>query len=362
VSGPAVDDAVARASALVELKRYEQAAALVATRLAEDPADAAAWRMLAFCRLRLGDPAGACQAVDDALRHDPTNEWAWRLRAIGLLRLEWRQEAVGAAAEAVRLDPDGWLAHHTYVAVLSAAPGRGAEAYAAAVHATTLAPAEPDAHHLVGVIATTAYPTMGWPIAEQAYRTALRLDPQHADALLGMASVRLRRRFWGTPFTGAHDIAAALSIEPQSTSADAHIVLLAARLLRPARRLTAACFIVAMVCRLTAETLAGRPGDPDRSVGAAWLVRVGALASIVAVWTWWLPRTRRRLPPTLRGPVRAALLRDPVLNLLAGPVVIGMVAALVPLAVPALPDIVFLAALLSSAGFVLGVHVRNARR
>lgn len=315
-----------RAVALAEVGRHRDAAALLAPHLAANPADTTGWCLLAQCRNALGDPAGALDAADQALRGDVTEEHAWRLRALVLVKLHRHQEAVAAAAEAVRLAPGSWATHSMYAHTLSYVPGGLPHAYTAAVHSTTLAPQQPEAHFRVGIV---AHESGHRGIAERAYRTALSLDPQHALARNNLGVLKLHGRRPGRAFTAAEDFAASLAADPQSATARRNVEAVAVLLLGRARWL-------ALLCVWLATVFAGAAGvgqgDPPRP--GALLPRLAGIAVMTALWGWWAWRTHRRLPRRLRGPMRALVRRSRAVGVMAAGLAVADLALVPVLAVP----------------------------
>src|SRR3954467_9854702 len=111
-------DSIARARTLIDLGRHEQAKAELARALAEDPASAEAWCLLAQCEQRTGDVPAMRYAASQALASNPDSEWAHRLQALALHKMKRHEEAVTAAREAVRLAPSQWQQYVVLVTAL----------------------------------------------------------------------------------------------------------------------------------------------------------------------------------------------------------------------------------------------------
>jgi tetratricopeptide (TPR) repeat protein len=122
---------LARAEALVELRRYAEAESVLGHVLAAGPDDDRAWCVLALVHDGLGHAARMLEAANRAVALAPDHELGHRLASIALARLEQPEEAVRAAAEAVRLDPHGWRTHLQYSLVAAQVPRLAQDAYRA---------------------------------------------------------------------------------------------------------------------------------------------------------------------------------------------------------------------------------------
>ncbi|MEQ1572409.1 MAG: tetratricopeptide repeat protein, partial [Myxococcota bacterium] len=89
---------------------------------------------------------------------------------------------LAAAAAAVRAHPEDVAAQELYLDLL-VGTGRTGVALEAARARLAAAPRDPDANYLVGRA------TMDPAAAQLAFEAALRLDPDHARASMGLASV-----------------------------------------------------------------------------------------------------------------------------------------------------------------------------
>src|SRR4051812_21356939 len=208
---------------LCEAERWAQARPLVSLLLAGQPENELAWCLLAQCELGLGRYDQALAAAGQAAALAPDHEWPHRLVSFAASQLGRPGPAVRAAREAVRLEPEMWQTQVRLAAAvgrLGAGPHRWnrrsrssrAEAGLAADRALALAPEEPQVQLIYGLVAATAGRRA---VAEQAYRTALHLDPQHSGARHLLASLRLQHR--GGPgglAEAATGFAAALSADP----------------------------------------------------------------------------------------------------------------------------------------------------
>jgi Flp pilus assembly protein TadD len=107
VSGPG-----ARAAALLDMNRPQEAVAAARAGLGADPADGDLWCLLARAHLALGEADYALGAADRAaaIGH-PDEGWPHRIRAMALRRLGNGPAAIQAGRTAVRLGPDIFQNH-----------------------------------------------------------------------------------------------------------------------------------------------------------------------------------------------------------------------------------------------------------
>ena len=212
-----MDRALEKATVLIELRRFAEAADMVARVIAGDPENGHAWCVLAQAYLGLDKPAEALKAAVTALSLDPEQEWAHRLASAAFGRLARHEEALRAAREAVRCDP-----HEPQTFVRLAVAGSYlqwalGEAAAAAHQAVLLAPHAAATHGAVGIVACAAGRRR---TAESAFRRALAIDPQNLTALNGLAALHLQRSNLGRAgelADAAGGFAMALRTDPRST-------------------------------------------------------------------------------------------------------------------------------------------------
>jgi tetratricopeptide (TPR) repeat protein len=121
--GPAAEQIgrhIARAEALAELGRRQQALDVLNELIAAGSQDIRVWRALAAVYLETGDGEKALRAADWVVTFAPDDEWGHRLRASALRLLERPEEAVAAAEKAVRLGPRVWQSRASLAAALEA--------------------------------------------------------------------------------------------------------------------------------------------------------------------------------------------------------------------------------------------------
>lgn len=215
---------VARASALTDLHRAEDAVALLQRAVAEAPEHRRAWCELARAELSRNRPEEAMRAANRAVALAPEDEWPHRLASLALGRTGRADEAVRAAREAVRLAPHTWQAHLRLAEALSAQPAVGLhrrkprrEAGQVARRAVELAPLEPDPHTTVGHLLLRENK---FRQADAAFREALRLDPENTRARNGLGLGQLRR---GRVVAAAGEFGAAVAVDPSDQIARRNI-------------------------------------------------------------------------------------------------------------------------------------------
>jgi tetratricopeptide (TPR) repeat protein len=184
-----VHAAVSRASALLDLRRPEEALEVLNGALAVEPDVAQLHCLSGLAHLQRQSPGQALTSGSAAVVRAPELEWGHRICAVALMKIPGRwEDARRAALEAVRLAPESAPGHIVLASALQAAGDR-AGALAAARHAIALDPYDADAHSTLGeILFAQDRPDEAIP----AYQQALALDPEDADALNNLAVARLR--------------------------------------------------------------------------------------------------------------------------------------------------------------------------
>ena len=192
---------LAQASVLLDLKRYDEAASLLARAVAAEPQDSRAWCLLAAAHLGAGRYGEAAAAASRAITLAPSDDRPRRL-ASSAQRRGRIAAAISSANEACQLAPDDWRAH---VRLARAELATEADFLAqaeltrekyfkdaelAAATAVWLAPFEPDAHFTAGQV---SYAQRKWKAARTHQERALVLDPAHSGALNQLGRISLRR-------------------------------------------------------------------------------------------------------------------------------------------------------------------------
>ncbi|GFE13380.1 hypothetical protein Sgleb_14270 [Streptomyces glebosus] len=195
------NSAVEQAQALFDFERYEQARAVLAQHLAENPDDRRAWIEIGHCHLKTEQPEQALHTADEALKLAPEDFFALILRAKALTRIPdraWRA-AEPVLREAVQADPHHWYGYAMLadavcrMSLVRYVQANGnqfpppherdhvlSEATDLAAEALRLGPEEIYAHEIAHQVATFSLDTT---LADQLDHAILRLDPTHTEAL-----------------------------------------------------------------------------------------------------------------------------------------------------------------------------------
>ncbi|MET7470222.1 tetratricopeptide repeat protein [Micromonospora sp. NPDC005686] len=223
----AADGYLQRAHLLAELGRYDEGIGELTALLAAEPGHLPALTMLARMHLAAGRPAEALAATETAVAAvSPAVETATAdggaqpaaetpgtgtraaetpgtgvhaaaavvpalvARGFALLDLEHWKPAAATADEILTRAPGDAYAQRSAAALLSASRN-GQAALDAAWRGVELAPDEPEAHLVLGLVAVRL---QLFDLAERAYREALRLDPELGEAGQDVGVARLERR------------------------------------------------------------------------------------------------------------------------------------------------------------------------
>jgi tetratricopeptide (TPR) repeat protein len=192
---------------LADLGRYDEAAAELGYAVALDPGNARALTMLARVHLAAERPVEALYAADAAAAAAPGLVHPLVVRGLALADLRRFKEAASSADQILVLGPDDAYAQRSAAAILAEARN-GQPALNAAWRGVQLAPEQPQAHLVLGLVAAR----LGlFDLAERAYREALRLDPQLAEARHDLGVIRLEQRRYAEAL---EDLAEASAIQP----------------------------------------------------------------------------------------------------------------------------------------------------
>ncbi len=181
---------LSRASAMIDLGRYGDAASLLATVLASAPGTSRGWCLLSRAHLGGGNSAEAVAAAARASALDPADDWPYRLVSTALIGMGQTADAVTAAQEARKLAPHFWRSH-VCLAQAATAHGQHELAAQAAATALTLAPDVADVHVTAGKAA------LGRGDVAEARRwqeSALAIEPTHSGAINELGRISLRSR------------------------------------------------------------------------------------------------------------------------------------------------------------------------
>ncbi|MFI7217743.1 tetratricopeptide repeat protein [Micromonospora maritima] len=211
----AADGYLQRAHLLAELGRYDEGIDELTALIAAQPAHLEALTMLARMQLAADRPAEALAATETALAAAPDTVPALVARGLALLDLERWKAAAATADGILALGPTEAYAQRSAAAILSASRN-GQAALDAAWRGVELAPDEPEAHLVLGLVAVRLEL---FDLAERAYREALRLDPELTGARQDAGVARLERRRYAATLedlTEAVDLAPA-RVDPART-------------------------------------------------------------------------------------------------------------------------------------------------
>ena len=181
----------ARADALLEIGRYQDALPLLQGGLTQFPGDARLLCRMAFAFLKMGELDQASRYANEAVGADPFEEWGHRLRSVILLESGQAAQAVHAAEEAVALNPNGAQSLHALIkALLGAKQKERAEEVAAHMRRTS-----PDSIWTHNGSVLAAMHLLQWERVEYHCRAGLALDPHLYSEVnnLGMALCHLGR-------------------------------------------------------------------------------------------------------------------------------------------------------------------------
>ncbi|MEV7190431.1 tetratricopeptide repeat protein [Streptomyces sp. NPDC093510] len=317
-----VHPAVERADGLIELKRYEEAEALLGQRLVEDPDDVRAWTKLALCHVRAEQHEKALDATDRALALDPEDVGglimrSHALRGIGGTR--W-QESEGVLREAIRLAPDYWYGYALLADVVwrirlvrigqagggtitaEQMEGPLREAGDLAMEALRLGPEELHAYEVAWQIADLASNST---VADQLDHAILRLDPSHPYAL-----ARQTKKAASTPGVKAAQAATlyadALAAAPDSRPMQQGLDDASYRMLRGIRWI--ALFCLALIAASGLD-LVVTEGETPRDLPVPLGQRLWFLVPMSALWAVGALLRYRRLRAGVRINIRSLIRR-----------------------------------------------------
>ncbi|MBO0832158.1 MAG: tetratricopeptide repeat protein [Actinobacteria bacterium] len=302
---------LARAQAMLQIKRHDEAASLLARVVAAQPGDARAWCLLAAAHLGAGRYQEAADAAGRAIAAAPSDDWPYRLvsRAQALLRNP--PAAMSAASEACRLAPNEWRA---WVCMAQAAVATEVEfnaAERAAATARRLAPNEAEVYYVSGLV---SFAREEWKKALAYQERVLAIDPAHTGALNELGRISLKKR--NVPRAADHFLRAAGSAP--GVAAFGNNVEVAVRSL-----LTRVIYLATLATWLLVVVTFNFRGS--RTLAIAGLTVIALLSAIVGA------ARIRALPPPARRLLRSTRVT------LAAAVVYGciIIAIIVAAAVPA---------------------------
>ncbi|MGV9884100.1 tetratricopeptide repeat protein [Streptomyces sp. NPDC003006] len=359
--------AVEKAQALIDLDRHDQARALLAGRLAEDPGDIRAWVKIGYCHLNAEQPAEATAAADEALKLAPEDYGALRLRAHAMTHDNGWLKVQPVLRELIRVAPDDSFAHAMLAdavwreALVRYARESGArqltheaadrvtrEAADLAMEALRLGPEDVYAHEIAHRIASTAG---NGTVSDMLDEAILRIDPQHAEAL-----ARRTRKAAQAPGVGATEAAEmyadALAAEPNSADMRQQLDHATYRLLRGTRWLALLCVGLAgaMVDVFPADD---RPA-PELPIPVGQ--RLWFLFIMAVIWAFGAWRRYRRLRSGVQLNVRSLVHRGRWARIVLVQAGWAMLCALLIAEIPwtdrSVPQLIFWAGLVPTAATI----------
>ncbi|MFG1675607.1 tetratricopeptide repeat protein [Micromonospora sp. NPDC049282] len=264
----AADGFLQRAHLLAELGRYDEGIGELTALIATEPAHLEALMMLARMQLAADRPADALAVAEAAVSAVPGAVPALVARGLALLDLERWKAAASTAEEILALGPTDAYAQRSAAAILSAARN-GQPALDAAWRGVELAPDEPEAHLVLGLVAVRLEL---FDLAERAYREALRLDPELAGAGKDPGVARLERRRYAETLEHLTEVADISPTGPDPVrTADAGL-----------RRLVLSAAGWSLVLTVLVAALAPAAPGASRLLAVLAAVGVGLLAGLPA--------------------------------------------------------------------------------
>jgi tetratricopeptide (TPR) repeat protein len=282
-----------RAEFMASADRYAEAISIAAQVIAADPDNSRAFAILAQAQLGAGQPDRALAAASRAVELDPASAWPHRLRSIALRRTGDPSGAIAAALEACKLDPHHWMNHFNLAQAalglpsaagvpgaaaadgapgapngLGAADGRGEAgcsaqagrlqlARQASAMARELAPDEPSAHYVSGLVSRASGAD---DEALGHFRRTLALDPEYSSAINELGRLKLER---GNHGGAARDFIQAARLAPGQGAYGHNVEVAVARAERAVRLLASwviygSWLVFVAACVLTLPALAAR--------------------------------------------------------------------------------------------------------
>ncbi|MFF1838335.1 tetratricopeptide repeat protein [Streptomyces sp. NPDC058231] len=314
-----------QASSLFALDRVDEAKAVLARRLAQDPEDIRAWSLLGRCHQRAKEYEKAVEATGAALAIDPEYINALITRVYVLRRLRRIDEALATAQEAVRVAPHDYQSYGALSEALNAWQPRWPEALEAAQEAVRLGPEETWTY---AALWKAAQLNGRNDISELALRETLRIDPNdawalglRADAQAAVPGVRPKQQ--------AEVYATALAADPSSGRMRQGLDRAVFQMLRGTRWFA----VLSLVLAGGAINLFPSDGDgPELPLPLG--MRLYTLALIGVVWALGAWLRYRKLRAGVQLSVRSLLRRMFWARLVLAQAVLGTLCAVTIAAVP----------------------------
>lgn len=206
------DHLVARASALHDVGRGDEALALAGQALAVDPGHAVAHAIACRVHLVADRPRVAWEHALAILRRDPDDAQGHLLLSLTETQLGRTDLALQEAQRVCELAPHASAGHIAATAACLNRPRLAATARRAAGSAVERAPQDPDSHLWVARAhmynGRSRVPRADRAVARAAIEEALRLDPRHAESLSERATLDAMGFSWRSALRGHADVLA----------------------------------------------------------------------------------------------------------------------------------------------------------
>ena len=228
------DALMARAQALIDVRRLSDAVLLLHQVLAIEPDRYEAHCFLGECLWKLGRTDEAISALERAVAKRPDEEMAFSLMAWALIekcektwlsRWRYRKRTLEMAQTAIRLDPESPLA----LAAMSDVQLHLYSARKALPYIEHHLRVQPDQHYAYGNMAAAKFYLKRWKEAESFARRALEINPRAVTTMSTLGAVLLSRRRYREAIKVLNQ---ALAIDPDHQVAKHNLALAAQRLLK----------------------------------------------------------------------------------------------------------------------------------
>ncbi|MFE3190811.1 tetratricopeptide repeat protein [Nocardia sp. NPDC059240] len=316
---------IQRAVALLDIGRPEAALELLVEVLAAEPDNVDATAYAASAALRMKRYPRAAEFARATLRVSPDHQFALRVLALAANELGNHAEAETAARRAVTLGPDTAVNHLAAAVVLREISSD--QALAAIDQAIMLDPNSSAAHQVRGSILLRRR-RLGRLLpgpASESFRTALRLDPENAEAAHNLALHQLHSHHW---LRATRGFLRAGAMDPGLADLVRHNVGVVLRMALVTLQFLAFAVSFALLVFGTATPASNDVGGTDVVTPAGRMIGMAGVLGVLAVFAWVyraLPRGQRRVVWSVLRSRTASLVQ--VALLLAMAVLIGVAVA-----------------------------------
>ncbi|MGW7552647.1 tetratricopeptide repeat protein [Streptomyces rimosus] len=341
---------VARAEALVDLGRYDEAKSVLASRLQEDPQDLWALLELARCHLAGKETDQAVEVTGQALTLAPQDYATLHMRARALRQASRMEETGAVLREAIRVDPLRWTAYGTLAEIQPwLSDGDRQEGLRLGLEAVRLAPEEPRAYESLYKAALIANDQ---ECARQTLVTLRQLDPTNSLAVVMQTDSAANAP--GVKAAQAADLYAdALGTLPDSDWLRSGLDAATYRLLRGTRWLALLCVAAAGAML----DIFPEEGKVPRELPVSLGQRLWMLVPMAALWGFGALLRYRRLRTGVQLNVRSLIRRGRWARVVLAQAVWAMLCALLISQVPwserTVPQVLFWAGIVPTLATVL---------